>query len=353
MQKGSSCGVWTTGIGSVLHFLVDGLCICCLYAMVAPFGLVHLTGVFVTYTLMAFATQPLTGMWADAMRWKHWMLLGADVLLALGVLTASLVQVVDSASMRELVMFIAATLMGIGNSLFHVWGGKQTALTTGNDIRALGVFVSTGAFGLAVGGLFFSWSLAYVFLLLICLLSVVALNISLSKERAVETSDGKRRRFSMIFVCAAILGLMLFVMFRSSVSEVFTSGVKEGPLSTIPEDNSPTRSLSPSRGGEYLLLAIGAMAMLGKMAGGWISRWLGIVPTLVLLLLGVATCWLLKSILVSSGGEWWLMLTGLFLINCTMPITLYLANEVLKGHEGLAFGLLAAALIPGYLLATM
>ena len=309
--------------------------------MVAPFGLVHLTGVFVTYTLMAFATQPLTGMWADAMRWKHWMLLGADVLLALGVLTASLVQVVDSASMRELVMFLAASLMGIGNSLFHVWGGKQTALTTGNDIRALGVFVSTGAFGLAVGGLFFSWSLAYVFLLLICLLSVVSLNISLSKEGTLEVFDGKQRRFSMIFVCAAILGLMLFVMFRSSVSEVFTSGIKEGPLPTSP------------RGGEYLLLAIGATAMLGKMAGGWISRWLGIVPTLVLLLLGVAACWLLKSPLTSSGGEWWLMLTGLFLINCTMPITLYLANEVLKGREGLAFGLLAAALIPGYLLATM
>ena len=302
--------------------------------MVAPFGLVHLTGVFVTYTLMAFATQPLTGMWADAMRWKHWMLLGADVLLALGLLTASLVQVVDSASMRELVMFIAATLMGIGNSLFHVWGGKQTALTTGNDIRALGVFVSTGAFGLAVGGLFFSWSLAYVFLLLICLLSVVALNISLSKEGGVEVSDEKRRRFSMIFVCAAILGLMLFVMFRSSVSEVFTSNIKV-------------------LGDGWWVLVIGLIAMLGKMAGGWISRWLGIVPTLVLLLLGVAACWLLKSPLASSGGEWWLMLTGLFLINCTMPITLYLANEVLKGREGLAFGLLAAALIPGYLLATM
>ena len=334
MQKESYCGVWTTGIGSVLHFLVDGLCICCLYAMVAPFGLVHLTGVFVTYTLMAFATQPLTGMWADAMRWKHWMLLGADVLLALGVLTASLVQVVDSASMRELVMFMAALLMGIGNSLFHVWGGKQTALTTGNDIRALGVFVSTGAFGLAVGGLFFSWSLAYVFLLLICLLSVVALNISLSKETVVEASDEKRRRFSMIFVCAAILGLMLFVMFRSSVSEVFTSNIKV-------------------LGDGWWVLVIGLIAMLGKMAGGWISRWLGIVPTLVLLLLGVAACWLLKSPLASSGGGWWLMLTGLFLINCTMPITLYLANEVLKGREGLAFGLLAAALIPGYLLATM
>jgi hypothetical protein len=45
------------------------------------------------------------------------------------------------------------------------------------------------------------------------------------------------------------------------------------------------------------------------------------------------------------------LLTGIFLMNCTMPVTLYLANLLLPGREGLAFGLLAAALIPGYLLA--
>ena len=45
-----------------------------------------------------------------------------------------------------------------------------------------------------------------------------------------------------------------------------------------------------------------------------------------------------------------LALVGLFVVNCSMPITLWLANVVLKGREGLAFGLLAAALIPGYLI---
>ena len=45
------------------------------------------------------------------------------------------------------------------------------------------------------------------------------------------------------------------------------------------------------------------------------------------------------------------ILLGVFLMNCTMPVTLYLANEVLKQREGLAFGLLAAALIPGWWLA--
>lgn len=326
MREKQDAGVLMTRMGSMLHFLVDGLCICCLYAMVAPFGVVHLVGVFITYTLMAFGTQPLTGLWADAMRWKHWMLLYGDVLLALGVLTASLVLAVSSASARELVMFAAATLLGGGNSLFHVWGGKLTALTTGNDIRALGVFVSTGAFGLAVGGLFFSWPLAFVFLLLICLLSVAVIHCGEWEEMGGEAG---RKPFGLLLVLAAVLGLMLFVSFRSSVSEVFSSGIVKN---------------------EYMILAIGATAMFGKMAGGWIAEWLGIVRTLVVLLLGVAVCWLALRWLANG---YWLMLAGLFLINCTMPVTLYLANEVLKGREGLAFGLLAAALIPGYLLATL
>ena len=57
------------------------------------------------------------------------------------------------------------------------------------------------------------------------------------------------------------------------------------------------------------------------------------------------TCYFLKSEGMTT------VLIGLFLINCTMPVTLYLANCLLKEREGLAFGILAAALIPGYLLA--
>jgi hypothetical protein len=45
------------------------------------------------------------------------------------------------------------------------------------------------------------------------------------------------------------------------------------------------------------------------------------------------------------------LLAGIFLMNTTMPTTLFLANDLLPRREGLAFGLLAAALIPGYLLA--
>ena len=85
--------------------------------------------------------------------------------------------------------------------------------------------------------------------------------------------------------------------------------------------------------------------MLGKMAGGWIAQRVGILRSLAVVLAGVALCILFR------GDSVMVLLLGIFLMNSTMPVTLYLANEVLPCREGLAFGLLAAALIPGYLMA--
>ena len=96
-----------------------------------------------------------------------------------------------------------------------------------------------------------------------------------------------------------------------------------------------------------LVLLIGFLSMSGKMAGGWIARQVGIVRMLVLVVLIVAVC------LVFKGQGMATLLVGLFAVNTTMPVTLYLANVVLPKREGLAFGLLAAALVPGYLLATI
>lgn len=121
-----------------------------------------------------------------------------------------------------------------------------------------------------------------------------------------------------------MVALVAFVMFRSYVGEIFTHGV------------SKTHTL---------VLMIGATSMMGKMAGGWLAQSIGIVGSLAVALLAVAVCYIGRNYSVT------IFLAGLFAINLTMPVTLYLANVALKGREGLAFGLLAAALIPGYLIA--
>jgi MFS family permease len=280
-------------------------------------------GIFLTYNVLAFLTQPLTGLLADHMARKHWLLLASVLLLTMAVLATSVVMALGTSAFG---IMLVAVLLGMGNSLFHVWGGKQVAVKTNNDMRALGVFVSTGAFGLAIGFVFFSWPLLYVFLLLICLLAVGVVQEPEGSSQESEDERQETRSWSQLFVILAVVGLMVAVMLRSFVGEAFSSGITKSSM---------------------MVLLIGGLSMLGKMAGGWIARQMGIVKMLVMVLLVVMACYLFKD----HGLV--ILLVGLFAVNCTMPVTLYLVNLVLPGKEGLAFGLLAAALIPGYILATI
>ncbi len=323
------------GITTVMHFLMDGLCMCCLFLLAMGYGDYWgaygdrlILGAILTYNVLAFMSQPLTGLMADRMTQRHWLLLLSAVLLTVAVAMASL------PVKAEWLLILVAVGLGAGNSLFHVWGGKQTVVKMGNDMRALGVFVSTGALGLAVGAVFGSWTLMYGMLLAFVVMAIAYVRWDLDDTggqaplcSASCAQDGASPPVSMtpVTVWTLVVALMLFVGYRSFAGEVFSSGI--------------TKSQS-------LVLIIGTTAMLGKMAGGWIARWMGILKSLMLILAGVALCFLFRSNLV------WVLLLGIFLMNCTMPITLYLANLLLPKREGLAFGLLAAALIPGWLLAT-
>lgn len=331
-----------TEISTILHFLVDGLCICCLYLTTSDVG--EVLTIYILYNVLAFLTQPLTGWWADRMRQPHWMLLASVVLLTLAVLTASATIQLTLRQAGSPWLYVTATLLGMGNSLFHVWGGRQTAVHTGNDIRAIGVFVSTGAFGLAIGAVFASWFTLYVFLLSICVLAVLTQALTLpsleggSRIPANENTDDKGNRahknpneqgnrslhLGRAGGGALLLLILLIVAGRSFAGEAFTAGI--------------TKSAA-------LLIVLGATAMFGKMAGGWLVRGLGMWKAILLMVAGATLCFFGRNLHIV------VMLVGLFLVNCTMPVTLYYANVLLKGREGLAFGLLAAALIPGYLIA--
>ena len=323
------------GISAAMHLLVDGLCVCCLYLMADASGFGGLVGVFLTYNVLAFMTQPFTGMLVDRLERRHWVLLVSLSFLALAVLAASLVVAVETPRAG---MLAVAVLLGVGNSLFHVWGGKQTVVTHGNDMPAMGVFVSTGALGLSLGVVFHSWIFLQVFLLVLCLLAMAYVNMDGRSNqsnqstqydlsfRNVQRDVEAASRHGMGFVLLSMVALVAFVLFRSFTGEMFSSSA--GVHKT-----------------QVVVLLMGAMAMLGKMAGGWLAKWFGIVPSMVVVLVLVAVCFIV------GGTNLAILLTGIFMINCTMPVTLYLANVVLEGREGLAFGLLAAALIPGYLLA--
>lgn len=321
------------GISASLHFLVDALCCCCMLLLVKSSDCNALLGVYLTYNVVAFMTQPLTGMVADRLQRRHWLLMAASLLLALAVLTAALIVALGWNRLSPDMLYVVAVLLGGGNSLFHVWGGKQVAVATDNDIRALGVFVSTGAFGLSVGALCCSWPVLFAFLLLIPLLSVAYLHVEPSpttvagsSPTTVADAPHPKPAYGPVVVWTAVVAVAAVVLFRSFIGEKLTTGIDKTQL---------------------LILLFGAVSMAGKMAGGWIALRLGIVRALAVVLAAFALCFLLRDTSVV------VVLAGLFLINCTMPVTLYWANALLPGREGLAFGLLAAVLVPGYLLAVL
>ena len=325
-------------IPTLQHFLVDALCVCCLYMLAASRPLADLLSLFILYNVLAFLTQPLTGYVVDRLKHKHWMLLASMLLLTLATMITIVFGLCSNFSppFREglgegllppFCVCMGVCLLGLGNSLFHVWGGQQVAVRTQNDMRSLGVFVSTGAFGLAVGVVFASWWLLFGLLLALCLLAiVVTLPWFLPARECSNYSpeglgEGLLPPFREGLGVGVLLLVMVIVALRSWLGEDLTAGITKT---------------------QTMVLLLGFTAMIGKAAGGFMCKWLGIALAVILMVVGTAVCYFLTSNLLT--------LLPLFLVNCTMPVTLWLANRLLPGREGLAFGLLAAALMPGYLL---
>ena len=96
------------------------------------------------------------------------------------------------------------------------------------------------------------------------------------------------------------------------------------------------------------LFALIALATaLGKAAGGVVSKLVGVRLTTYISMIVAGVC------LTLGCANEFIFILGVFAFNFSMPITLYYANILLKGNEGFAFGTLAAALTPGYFIASM
>ena len=83
------------GISSAMHLLVDGVCICCMFLLAEAYGdylgaygeRVSM-GAILVYNILAFMSQPLTGLMADHMAHRHWLLLSSVLLLTVAVAIA-------------------------------------------------------------------------------------------------------------------------------------------------------------------------------------------------------------------------------------------------------------------------
>lgn len=288
---------------SAAHLLVDGVCAACLLGRLGQRP--DLALLLILYNTLAFSTQGLAGLAADRFGGLKYLQSGAMMLTAAGFLL-------------PLPPWAATCALGVGNSLFHVAGGAGTLIRSGGRARDLGIFVAPGAVGLTAGTL---WpSLGGPLAGLLILLAVLRL---LWREPAAAASPPVPEEKGR---AAPVLLLTLSAAVRA-VGGTAVSFPWNGTLLTA-------------------LLLTGCV-FAGKTAGGFLRDRIGSRPAALISLIPAA-------LLIAFCSGWAApALAGQFLLNLTMPVTLWMLYRLMPDRPGFAFGLAASALWPGTLAGQM
>lgn len=319
-----SANVQNTALLTALHLLVDGLCACSIFMLQGSLGGVATAVLFVTYNVLAFMTQPLVGAWMDRTGLKPLSLWAAVLLLFSGAVLTTLHPLCTGAATELPLLASAAILLGMGNSIFHVFGGKFVTESTANDPRHLGFFVASGALGLALGSLCSGRLLMATIAAVMMLVVFVFLQKNTRAASASATADGPQTKAESAGISVALLLFMLLIVFGRS----FVGNIKPASVGTI----------------SHYAAIVSVIAFAGKASGGFIARRFGVWSTLTAALMASG------AFLLLSGMHWAFAVLMVLCINCTMPLTLHLANRSLPRRAGLAFGMLAFMLIPGHAL---
>ena len=277
------------------HFAVDGICGATLAAYaVGEIYFEPIVYYFGLYNLIAFGTQWLMGYLIDRKVKFISYALGLGTVSSLGIMS----QVI---------------LLGIGNSLFHVAGGSLV-LRKYKTYKELGIFVSSGAVGLALGlNLFVS---SVIFLILYAVITVIVFQRLRKTDFEVEAKPKEHSEQYSNVALTAIIGCVILLL-----GCVVLRGFGGRSAAT-----------------EYVLLLPCTFA-LGKAIGGICCDKIGYKNTIVLIFV------LSFLSLQWSGLVPILILTLAF--NMTMPLTLRLVHFCNPNYPGLMFGLAAGCLLPG------
>jgi FSR family fosmidomycin resistance protein-like MFS transporter len=210
-------------------------------------------------------------------------------------------------------------MAGIGNALFHVGGGAISLELAHGKAALPGIFVAPGALGLMIGiwigkgGYFIAWP----FILLLMGSAVLILRLPRPGTVAPRQWRGNLRWFETV-----LLLLLISIAIRGMVGLSLVYPWKSDPL---------------------LLLALTFAVVMGKALGGILGDrfgWTAIAVT------GLVVSAPLLTFMAHIPA---IAITGTFLFNLSMPITLISVAEMLPGKRGFAFGLTTLALILGAL----
>ena len=286
----------TLAIQTLQHFAVDGICGANLarYAINEEF-FDQIIFYFGIYNLIAFGTQWLMGFAIDR------KLIGIKIAFGISIATLTL------GSIQNFGIMTQAILLGIGNSIFHVSGGSLV-LQKYQTFKELGIFVSSGAIGIALGlnglvgvGIFLTlyWALTILFLK------------KFQGEFELPNSTIQRENPNTLAMLICAILLLSCVVLRGFGGKVST---------------------------EFVMLFPCVLA-IGKSLGGFICDRFGFRRTILAILL-------IGTVAIQFEGLTPILILTLTL-NMTMPLTLRLVHWSNPKFPGMMFGFAAGCLLPG------
>jgi FSR family fosmidomycin resistance protein-like MFS transporter len=303
-------------LNAIAHLLVDGVCLAALFGAGADTS--RLMTAVMLYNTLAFTTQCLVGLWTDHTGLSKKAEPLSMLLVAAGYFLPA-------------PLLVRVAMIGLGNSCFHVCGGTVTLERSGGKASPLGVFVAPGAIGVLLGRSF--PRLGHVLAALLILFAA-AIFFAYRKDGVRQDTAGP----DALKTCAlpdyqgdAFPGVAAALLTAAVAVRAIGGSCAEFPWNT----------------GAATAAAMTFFVFAGKTAGGFLCDRIGAVKSSAVSILPAA---LLTAFL---GANMPASLLGQFLLNLSMPVTLWLLYKLMPKEPGLAFGLAASALWPGTLAGMM
>ena len=300
------------------HFAVDLGCGWLITALSCiRLGMTAAAGAVILYNFLAFGLQFIIGGIVDCAR-ERGRLLHAQVAL-LGCFGVAVALLIGTRS-----LWLAVTLVGLGNAAFHVGGGIDSLIYADGKMGRCGIFVSSGAVGVALGMLM-GGILPHMLYIPAAAVGLCAGLIVLFCRRPAPVSTLPAEGDGACPLCVGAGGLVLClfaVLVRSYGGFLFSMPWKQG---------------------FWLVMAAAVAAAVGKAVGGLLSDRFGGRAV------GAASLALSVPLVIFGNESVALSLAGIVCFNAAMPITLHTAAARLPQREGFAFGLTTLALLVGFL----
>lgn len=242
------------------------------------------------YNVIAFGLQPLAGILSDRFSLSR-------LFVYIGLITGP-----ASLLLFEVSPWLSILIAGIGSAVFHVGGGALSITADENKSVYIGVFLSPGVIGLALGGysafggIFPILPLAGLFLILLTAFFLVP-------AQQFHRQEGKQSSFVPDKHDVIMIIILLAIAFRSAVWNVFQY---------------------ISAGDFAMLIPIALSAGMGKVTGGLIADYLG------------KRIWiyisLTFSILFLALSEYsrYFLFAGIFFLQSTSPVAIRILADAYR-----------------------